>query len=143
MELFQRISISDPEYFSAFIEFQTEFSSQKKINFMHLNLFFSLSFSSEKSDVGCGEQNGNITKQLISVSGGGIISSSPGGGVEQQPDGDTIKMFVGQVPRTMDENELRGMFEEFGPVYQINVLRDKITGQSKGEVEKTKIDFSL
>ena len=41
-------------------------------------------------------------------------------------------MFVGQVPRTMDENELRGMFEEFGPVYQINVLRDKITGQSKG-----------
>ena len=51
--------------------------------------------------MGCGEQNGNITKQLISVSGGGIISSSPGGGVEQQPDGDTIKMFVGQVPRTM------------------------------------------
>ena len=50
-------------------------------------------------------------------------------------------MFVGQVPRTMDENELRGMFEEFGPVYQINVLRDKITGQSKGKVEKTKIDF--
>ena len=94
--------------------------------------------------MGCGEQNGNyITKQLISVSGGGIISSSPGGGVEQQPDGDTIKMFVGQVPRTMDENELRGMFEEFGPVYQINVLRDKITGQSKGKVEKTKIDFCL
>lgn len=49
-----------------------------------------------------------------------------------QPDQDTIKMFVGQVPRNMDENELRGMFEEFGPVYQINVLRDKITGQSKG-----------
>ena len=105
--------------------------------------FLSFFFSSEKSDVGCGEQNGNITKQLISVSGGGIISSSPGGGVEQQPDGDTIKMFVGQVPRTMDENELRGMFEEFGPVYQINVLRDKITGQSKGKVEKTKIDFCL
>ena len=51
----------------------------------------------------------------------------------EQPDQDTIKMFVGQVPRTMDENELRGMFEEFGPVYQINVLRDKITGQSKGK----------
>ena len=35
------------------------------------------------------------------------------------------------------------MFEEFGPVYQINVLRDKITGQSKSKVEKTKIDFCL
>ena len=53
-------------------------------------------------------------------------------GQPEQPDQDTIKMFVGQVPRTMDENELRVMFEEFGPVYQINVLRDKITGQSKG-----------
>ncbi len=42
-------------------------------------------------------------------------------------------MFVGQVPRSMDESELRVMFEDFGPVYQINVLRDKITGQSKGE----------
>ena len=59
--------------------------------------------------------------------------SSPIGNQPEQPDQDTIKMFVGQVPRTMDENELRGMFEEFGPVYQINVLRDKITGQSKGK----------
>ena len=56
-------------------------------------------------------------------------------GQPEQPDQDTIKMFVGQVPRTMDENELRGMFEEFGPIYQINVLRDKITGQSKGMLD--------
>eukprot|EP00095_Tigriopus_kingsejongensis_P005198 maker-scaffold321_size207582-snap-gene-1.34 protein:Tk05198 transcript:maker-scaffold321_size207582-snap-gene-1.34-mRNA-1 annotation:"hypothetical protein TcasGA2_TC012080" len=50
----------------------------------------------------------------------------------EQPDQDTIKMFVGQVPRSMDESELKVMFEEFGPVFQINVLRDKVTGQSKG-----------
>ncbi|XP_043246561.1 CUGBP Elav-like family member 1 isoform X2 [Amphibalanus amphitrite] len=48
------------------------------------------------------------------------------------PDPDAIKMFVGQMPRHMDENDIRSMFEEFGPVHQINVLRDKITGQSKG-----------
>ncbi|KAM3963646.1 CUGBP Elav-like family member 1 isoform 2-T2 [Aphomia sociella] len=48
------------------------------------------------------------------------------------PDPDYIKMFVGQVPRSMDENDLRQMFEEFGRVHQINVLRDKITGASKG-----------
>ncbi|KAJ0175789.1 hypothetical protein K1T71_008948 [Dendrolimus kikuchii] len=48
------------------------------------------------------------------------------------PDPDYIKMFVGQVPRSMDENDLRQMFEEFGRVHQINVLRDKITGVSKG-----------
>ena len=63
-------------------------------------------------------------------------SAENGSKTPEQPDQDTIKMFVGQVPRTMDENELRGMFEEFGPVYQINVLRDKITGQSKGTTKK-------
>ena len=42
-------------------------------------------------------------------------------------------MFVGQIPRSMDENDLRKMFEEFGPVFQLNVLRDKVTSQSKGK----------
>nr|XP_006818410.1 PREDICTED: CUGBP Elav-like family member 2-like [Saccoglossus kowalevskii] len=50
----------------------------------------------------------------------------------QQPDPDAIKMFVGQIPRSMDENDLREFLEEFGPVYQLNVLRDKVTGQSRG-----------
>jgi RNA recognition motif-containing protein len=50
----------------------------------------------------------------------------------KEPDPDTIKMFVGQVPRGWDEQELRKFFEDYGPVHQINVLRDKVTGQSKG-----------
>lgn len=49
-----------------------------------------------------------------------------------QPDADYIKMFVGQVPRSMDEAQLREMFEEYGRVHTINVLRDKSTGLSKG-----------
>ena len=52
---------------------------------------------------------------------------------QDQPDADYIKMFVGQVPRSMDEAQLREMFEEFGRVHTINVLRDKSTGLSKGE----------
>lgn len=58
-----------------------------------------------------------------------------GGGrvVADQPDPDAIKMFVGQIPRSMDENDLRKMFEDYGQVHQVNVLRDKITGQSKGK----------
>lgn len=51
---------------------------------------------------------------------------------QEQPDPDNIKMFVGQVPRSMDENDLRKMFEEYGRVHSINVLRDKGTGASKG-----------
>lgn len=49
----------------------------------------------------------------------------------REPDPDAIKMFVGQIPRTMSEVELRTMFQEYGPVYQLNVLRDKHTGESK------------
>ena len=64
----------------------------------------------------------------------GIEETSLSNAVDpSQPDQDSIKMFVGQVPRSMDETELKVMFEEFGPVFQINVLRDKITGQSKGK----------
>ena len=53
--------------------------------------------------------------------------------IGEQPDPDYIKMFVGQIPRSMDEDQLRVMFEEYGRVHQINVLRDKTNGQSKGK----------
>ena len=52
-----------------------------------------------------------------------------------QPDPDAIKMFVGQVPRSMDENDLTKMFEQYGSVHQLNVLRDKVSGQSKGKLK--------
>ncbi|XP_050392139.2 CUGBP Elav-like family member 2 isoform X3 [Patella vulgata] len=59
----------------------------------------------------------------------GTMNSQP---QKNEPDPDAIKMFIGQIPRGMDENDLRKMCEEFGPVFQLNVLRDKVTGQSKG-----------
>ncbi|XP_075044198.1 CUGBP Elav-like family member 1 isoform X3 [Mixophyes fleayi] len=50
------------------------------------------------------------------------------------PDPDSIKMFVGQVPRSWSEKELRELFEQYGAVYEINVLRDRsqTPPQSKG-----------
>lgn len=52
-----------------------------------------------------------------------------------QPDLDAIKMFVGQVPRSWSEKDLRDLFEQYGAVYEINVLRDRSQNppQSKGE----------
>ncbi|XP_051856278.1 CUGBP Elav-like family member 2 isoform X3 [Antechinus flavipes] len=51
-----------------------------------------------------------------------------------QPDPDAIKMFVGQIPRSWSEKELKELFEPYGAVYQINVLRDRSQNppQSKG-----------
>lgn len=76
-----------------------------------------------------------IASPRKSPPGYGVVSGDEDGGDEifrDQPDPDYIKMFVGQVPRSMDEQQLKEMFEEFGRVHQINVLRDKTSGLSKG-----------
>nr|XP_022290867.1 CUGBP Elav-like family member 2 isoform X26 [Crassostrea virginica] len=82
------------------------------------------------------DQEGGCVKKsrLSSYNDGEIVSTRTMNGQvpKSEPDPDAIKMFVGQIPRSMDENDLRKMFEEFGAVYQLNVLRDKATGQSKG-----------
>ncbi|MBN3283098.1 CELF2 protein, partial [Polyodon spathula] len=51
-----------------------------------------------------------------------------------QPEPDAIKMFVGQIPRSWSEKELKELFEPYGAVYQINILRDRSQNppQSKG-----------
>jgi len=49
------------------------------------------------------------------------------------PDPDSVKMFVGQIPRTMEEDELKQMMEEYGPVYQLGIIRDRSTCQHKGK----------
>lgn len=77
----------------------------------------------------------NTNNNNSSSNNNNILNTHVPGKIEQeQPDSDTIKMFVGQVPRSMDENDLRRMFEEYGRVHSINVLRDKATGASKGKL---------
>lgn len=81
--------------------------------------------------------NSSSNNNLLNATNANVVASAQTqskivGGEQEQPDSDTIKMFVGQVPRSMDENDLRRMFEEYGRVHSINVLRDKATGASKG-----------
>ncbi|XP_025199582.1 CUGBP Elav-like family member 1 isoform X1 [Melanaphis sacchari] len=59
-------------------------------------------------------------------------STADGSNDTEQPETDYIKMFVGQIPRAMNEQDLMDMFGEFGRVYQLNLLRDKFSGVSKG-----------
>ncbi|XP_062506228.1 CUGBP Elav-like family member 6 isoform X5 [Corticium candelabrum] len=47
-------------------------------------------------------------------------------------DPDSVKLFIGQVPRSFTESDLRPFVEEFGPIHELSILRDKSTGESKG-----------
>jgi len=47
-------------------------------------------------------------------------------------DPNAIKLFIGQIPQTFGENELKELFEPFGEIYRLNLLKDKTTGEHKG-----------
>lgn len=43
-----------------------------------------------------------------------------------------MNMYIGNLPRNVNEDELKAMFSEFGEVISVNIIKDRFSGQSKG-----------
>ena len=44
----------------------------------------------------------------------------------------STKLYVGNLPFDITENDLRDMLSQHGPVNEISVIMDKITGKARG-----------
>ncbi len=43
-----------------------------------------------------------------------------------------MNIYVGNLPRQIEESVLRKAFEDFGEVAQVSIIKDKFSGESKG-----------
>lgn len=56
-----------------------------------------------------------------------------GGGGSDVNAGECVKLFVGQVPKSMTEAQLLAMFREVALVEEVNIIKDKVNKASRGE----------
>ncbi|XP_031485665.1 RNA-binding protein BRN1-like isoform X2 [Nymphaea colorata] len=55
-----------------------------------------------------------------------------GGGGSDANAGESVKLFVGQVPKSMTEAQLLAMFREVALVDEVNIIKDKLSKASRG-----------
>lgn len=51
---------------------------------------------------------------------------------DEDDDEQPVKLFIGQVPKQMEEPDLFAIFEKYGPMEDVAIIRDKHTGQHRG-----------
>ncbi|MFQ5722700.1 MAG: RNA recognition motif domain-containing protein [Candidatus Aminicenantales bacterium] len=44
----------------------------------------------------------------------------------------SVQIYVGNLAYRMREDALRGLFEQFGEVTDVKIIKDRLTGRSKG-----------
>lgn len=89
-----------------------------------------------RGGAGASLSQGKLLDAAAAAAGLGEASSSNTGlHTELLPAGcapDAYKLFVGNVPKTFTEEDLRPVFEAVGPVVELVVVRDKFSHESKG-----------
>uniref|UniRef100_A0A7S4AS97 RRM domain-containing protein n=1 Tax=Pseudo-nitzschia australis TaxID=44445 RepID=A0A7S4AS97_9STRA len=76
------------------------------------------------------DNNNNDGSDETNNEGGEQIANEEGD--ENESDEEPIKLFVGQVPKTMNEEDIFSTFDSFGPLKDVSIIRDKHTQLHRG-----------
>lgn len=68
-----------------------------------------------------------LAGQFFFVSEGGVVSRKKGSAVS-----DIMKMYVGNIPFSTSDDELRDLFGEFGDVTDVHIPQDRDSGRPRG-----------
>lgn len=82
-------------------------------------------------------QPGEDAQPQPPAAAGTVAQPNPadGVGVPKVADDDEpipLRLFVGQLPKNLSENELKAIFEPYGAVHNSEIVRVKSTGESRG-----------
>ncbi|XP_014509363.1 flowering time control protein FCA isoform X1 [Vigna radiata var. radiata] len=69
---------------------------------------------------------------LVGQKRGFPVAGRGGGSPDRLDGGNFAKLFVGSVPRTAVEDDIRPLFEEHGNVIEVALIKDRKTGQHQG-----------
>ncbi|PWZ38879.1 Flowering time control protein FCA [Zea mays] len=67
--------------------------------------------------------------------GGGTRGGGRGDFQDHDSRSNYVKLFVGSVPRTATEEDVRPLFEEHGDVLEVALIKDRKTGEQQGAIE--------
>lgn len=82
--------------------------------------------------VGGDEFGFNLPPPPLSGQKRGFPFSGRGASPDHSDGGNFAKLFVGSVPRTATEEDIRPLFEEHGNVVEVALIKDRKTGQHQG-----------
>ncbi|URE02447.1 hypothetical protein MUK42_01082 [Musa troglodytarum] len=119
----RRISSSKPQTQSLALSY-VSFSSNKNVSFPSYNPFPPLRKAPALD-------SGSVPKVAVSsdLEQDEEVDLSSGEEVEFSPD---LKLFVGNLPFSVDSSQLAGLFQRAGNVEMVEVIYDKQTGKSRG-----------
>eukprot|EP00559_Dactyliosolen_fragilissimus_P004845 CAMPEP_0184865846 /NCGR_PEP_ID=MMETSP0580-20130426/19396_1 /TAXON_ID=1118495 /ORGANISM="Dactyliosolen fragilissimus" /LENGTH=581 /DNA_ID=CAMNT_0027365215 /DNA_START=281 /DNA_END=2026 /DNA_ORIENTATION=- len=71
-------------------------------------------------------------ERLSEVDANFAFGHSTGGEGSESDFNVPVKLFVGQVPKSMEESDISPFFEKFGTIDDVSIIRDKHTNQHRG-----------